>query len=81
MSEIIDDRKAMDQKLIKWASEHMPEWEIICGIKTTGIYTNQRILAMIRQEGFEELSNMMASRIHQYFYDEAPAEMTLKENQ
>lgn len=61
-----------NEKLTNWALEHKVEWEIICGIRTTGIKTNIRILEMVKEAGFKELRDMIVYRIYYCMYEDLP---------
>lgn len=61
-----------NDKLTVWALEHKKEWEIICGIRITGLDTNLKILKMMKEAGFQELRDMLAYRIYYCMYEDLP---------
>ncbi len=64
-----------NSRLTKWAAEHIYEWEIICGIRATGIKNNKRILSMLTEAGFHELSNMISCRVYQLYCDDGEVDV------
>ncbi len=61
-----------NEKLTTWALEHKKEWEIVCGIRLTGIETNLQILEMLKEAGFYELRDMIIYRIYYCMYEDLP---------
>lgn len=61
-----------NDKLTSWALEHKKEWEIICGIRISGINTNLKILEMVKEAGFRELRDMIVYRIYYCMYEDLP---------
>jgi hypothetical protein len=61
-----------NDKLTSWALEHKKEWEIICGIRISGIDTNLKILEMVKDAGFKELRDMIVYRIYYCMYEDLP---------
>ncbi|HDJ1466737.1 TPA: hypothetical protein PPO51_002480 [Clostridioides difficile] len=53
----------------EWFIEHPYEWEIICGIRKTGPQGNYRVMRMLEDAGFHELSYMILYRLY-YLLDE-----------
>ena len=68
-----------NDKLTSWALEHKKEWEIICGIRISGINTNLKILEMVKEAGFKELREMIVYRINYCMYEDLPESQ--KENE
>lgn len=68
-----------NDKLTEWALEHKKEWEIICGIRLTGIDTYLKILEMVKQAGFQELRNMITYRIYYCLYEDLPESQKVHE--
>ena len=68
-----------NDKLTSWALEHKKEWEIICGIRISGINTNLKILEMVKEAGFKELRDMIVYRINYCMYEDLPESQ--KENE
>ena len=68
-----------NEKLTSWALEHKKEWEIICGIRITGLDTNLKILEMIKAAGFIELRDMMVFRIYHCLYEDLPESKKVKD--
>ncbi len=68
-----------NDKLTSWALEHKKEWEIICGIRISGINTNLKILEMVKKAGFKELRDMIVYRIYYCMYEDLPESQ--KENE
>ncbi|MCC0650530.1 hypothetical protein ACTPDI_17760 [Clostridioides difficile] len=50
--------------LAQWFIEHPHEWEIICGIRETGPQNNYKVMLMLEDAGFYELSYMISCRLH-----------------
>ncbi len=53
-----------DVALVRWALDHFEEWEILCGLRTASAERNWEILELVRRDGLEELTQLMASRIY-----------------
>lgn len=68
-----------NEKLTLWSLEHKKEWEIICGIRITGLDTNLKILEMIKTAGFRELRDMMAFRIYYCMYEDLPESQKVRD--
>lgn len=50
--------------LIQWALDHFEEWEILCGLRPASAERNWEIFELVRRDGLEELTQLMASRIY-----------------
>lgn len=59
--------------LTQWALDHLSDWEIICGLRATGLKNNYRIFRAVHEAGFDELANMMSGRICQLLHDDSTA--------
>ena len=57
-------------KLSRWISRYPEEWEIICGLRTTGNSNTIRILKMLEAEEYHELAAAMASRLCSFTLDD-----------
>lgn len=49
---------------IRWAVDHFEEWEIVCGLRSAGLERTMEVYYMLREEGLQELQEMMVSRIY-----------------
>ncbi|UUV16732.1 hypothetical protein [Clostridioides difficile] len=50
--------------LAQWFMEHPYECEIICGIRETGPQNNYKVMLMLEDAGFYELSYMLLYRLY-----------------
>lgn len=59
-------------KVVKWAAEHPEEILVVCGLRHTGNRRTYQIWRMLREDGLEELSEMMAMRFLQMNFEDDP---------
>ena len=57
--------------VVRWAVDHIEEWEILCGLRTASEERNWELFEMLQQEDFHELKQLMAARV----YGQMPAEL------
>ncbi|MCC0784995.1 hypothetical protein IR152_18470 [Clostridioides sp. ES-S-0108-01] len=62
-------------ELSQWSIEHPRKWEIICGTTETGPQNNYKIMLLLENAGFQELSYMILCRLHCLLNDENKIEI------
>lgn len=60
----MEENFARGMAAIRWAVDHMEEWEIVCGLRPAGLERTMEIYYMLREERLQELQEMMVSRIY-----------------
>lgn len=74
----INKKKKIDNRLREWKSQYPKEWEIVCGVETTGNKNTLRVFKMLQEADLYELSSMMASRLSKFIAEDMLVEDMLK---
>lgn len=69
------------RRVMEWAGKHYDEFLVVCGLKNTGTERTTQIWKMLQQDGLEELSEMMAVRMLQFYFEDDPSSMQLEKEE